>query len=287
MGFAPRPSGQQEGLSATAGLFKKGGCAGALAGANSGRAVDWRRQVLRPAVGAIFPGHGRPLRRQRRGPMPRRSKSRPTHRRMGRPPQARPVQRDAHPHCVRSFFVLRTTLPHCNMAVQMEFGRSNQLSDRNPKFSVAVRASADGRFTFEIFTVSGERFGLRANTIRARLMPSERAMRSLPPTACRRWTLIRHVVLGLWRSSARHRTANSGEAQHDRLRRLFTRRVLLEVPSPGDYERGRAAERQLLQCNTSLPRWANNGRTRCKKGRRRLAFRRDATAPMTVPSLGW
>jgi hypothetical protein len=34
--------------------------------------------------------------------------------------------------------------------------RSIQLSDRNPKFSVAVRASADGRFTFEIFTVSGE-----------------------------------------------------------------------------------------------------------------------------------
>ena len=34
--------------------------------------------------------------------------------------------------------------------------RSNQLSDRNPKFSVAVRASANGRFTFEIFTVSGE-----------------------------------------------------------------------------------------------------------------------------------
>jgi hypothetical protein len=30
------------------------------------------------------------------------------------------------------------------------------LSDRDPKFSVAVRASADGRFTFEIFTVSGE-----------------------------------------------------------------------------------------------------------------------------------
>ena len=34
--------------------------------------------------------------------------------------------------------------------------RSIQLSDRNPNFSVAVRASADGRFTFEIFTVSGE-----------------------------------------------------------------------------------------------------------------------------------
>ena len=30
------------------------------------------------------------------------------------------------------------------------------MSDRNPKFSVAVRASADGRFTFEIFAVSGE-----------------------------------------------------------------------------------------------------------------------------------
>ena len=34
--------------------------------------------------------------------------------------------------------------------------RSTSLSDRDPKFSVAVRASADGRFTFEIFTVSGE-----------------------------------------------------------------------------------------------------------------------------------
>jgi hypothetical protein len=30
------------------------------------------------------------------------------------------------------------------------------LSERGPKFRVAVRASADGRFTFEIFTVSGE-----------------------------------------------------------------------------------------------------------------------------------
>jgi hypothetical protein len=34
--------------------------------------------------------------------------------------------------------------------------RHVQLSDRDPKFSVAVRASADGRFTFEIFAVSGE-----------------------------------------------------------------------------------------------------------------------------------
>jgi hypothetical protein len=38
----------------------------------------------------------------------------------------------------------------------MGFARSIQLSDRNPKFSVAVRASADGRCTFEIFAVSGE-----------------------------------------------------------------------------------------------------------------------------------
>jgi hypothetical protein len=38
----------------------------------------------------------------------------------------------------------------------MGFARSIQSSDRNPKSSVAVRASADGRFTFEIFTVSGE-----------------------------------------------------------------------------------------------------------------------------------
>jgi hypothetical protein len=30
------------------------------------------------------------------------------------------------------------------------------MTERDPKFSVAVRASADGGFTFEIFTVSGE-----------------------------------------------------------------------------------------------------------------------------------
>jgi hypothetical protein len=47
------------------------------------------------------------------------------------------------------------TLPHCSMAARMGFVRS--LSDRNPKFSVAVRAFADGRCTFEIFAVSGER----------------------------------------------------------------------------------------------------------------------------------
>jgi hypothetical protein len=31
----------------------------------------------------------------------------------------------------------------------------SDLSKRGPKFSVAVRACADGGFTFEIFTVSG------------------------------------------------------------------------------------------------------------------------------------
>jgi hypothetical protein len=38
----------------------------------------------------------------------------------------------------------------------MGFARSIQLSERGPKFSVAVRACAEGRFTFEIFAVSGE-----------------------------------------------------------------------------------------------------------------------------------
>jgi len=57
---------------------------------------------------------------------------------------------------VFQLFVLHTALPHRNMATWMGFARSIQLSERGPKFSVAVRASADGRFTFEIFTVSGE-----------------------------------------------------------------------------------------------------------------------------------
>jgi hypothetical protein len=33
---------------------------------------------------------------------------------------------------------------------------ASKLSERGPRFSVAVRACAGGRFTFEIFTVSGE-----------------------------------------------------------------------------------------------------------------------------------
>jgi hypothetical protein len=38
---------------------------------------------------------------------------------------------------------------------------ASDLIERGPKFSVAVRASADGRFTFEIFTVSGEPWTLQ------------------------------------------------------------------------------------------------------------------------------
>jgi hypothetical protein len=53
-------------------------------------------------------------------------------------------------------FVLHAALPHRNIALWMGFARSIQLSERGPKFSVAVRACAEGRFTFEIFTVSGE-----------------------------------------------------------------------------------------------------------------------------------
>jgi hypothetical protein len=34
--------------------------------------------------------------------------------------------------------------------------RSSPVSELDPRFRVAVRASADGRFTFQIFTLSGE-----------------------------------------------------------------------------------------------------------------------------------
>ena len=51
-------------------------------------------------------------------------------------------------------FGLHNILPHCNKTGLLS--GASDLSERGPKFSVAVRASADGRFTFEIFTVSGE-----------------------------------------------------------------------------------------------------------------------------------
>jgi hypothetical protein len=95
------------------------------------------------------------------------------------------------------------------MAVQMEFGRSNQLSDRNPKFSVAVRASADGRFTFEIFTVSGEPRTFRFESQHySSPADAERAGYELI-AANGLQTLDIDTALGrLRRSSIRHRTAN-------------------------------------------------------------------------------
>jgi hypothetical protein len=49
---------------------------------------------------------------------------------------------------------LRCTPRHCTAISRAALCGASQLNDR--KFSVAVRASAEGRFTFEIFTVSGE-----------------------------------------------------------------------------------------------------------------------------------
>ena len=53
-------------------------------------------------------------------------------------------------------FVLHNMLPHCKILRVREFARKTRLSENGPKFQVAVRASADGKFTFEIFSVSGE-----------------------------------------------------------------------------------------------------------------------------------
>jgi hypothetical protein len=61
----------------------------------------------------------------------------------------------------RGLLVLHTILPHYSTALQNRRVDGNLrgisgLSERGRKFQVAVRASADGRFTFEIFSVSGE-----------------------------------------------------------------------------------------------------------------------------------
>jgi hypothetical protein len=63
------------------------------------------------------------------------------------------------PRHVLNFFVLHAALPHRNIALWMA-----KLSERGPRFSVAVRACAGGRFTFEIFTVSGERRTLQVES---------------------------------------------------------------------------------------------------------------------------
>jgi hypothetical protein len=53
--------------------------------------------------------------------------------------------------------VLRNTLPHCKIVTWTGLCvECIRLNEGGPKFRVAVRASADGRFTFEIFSVSGE-----------------------------------------------------------------------------------------------------------------------------------
>jgi hypothetical protein len=46
-------------------------------------------------------------------------------------------------------------LLQCN-TLGVEGLRSSRVSERDPRFQVAVRASAEGRFTFQIFTLSGE-----------------------------------------------------------------------------------------------------------------------------------
>jgi hypothetical protein len=59
--------------------------------------------------------------------------------------------------------VLRTALPHRKMIVD-GICVEPTMSKRGPKFQVAVRASAGGAFTFDIFTVSGEPRTLQVNS---------------------------------------------------------------------------------------------------------------------------
>jgi hypothetical protein len=46
-------------------------------------------------------------------------------------------------------------MSQCNISVGWVIAERRVIV-RDPKFKAAVRASADGRFTFQIFTVSGE-----------------------------------------------------------------------------------------------------------------------------------
>jgi len=70
---------------------------------------------------------------------------------------------------------------------------------------------ADSPSRFSQCLGNPRRLSLRADIIRARVMPSGRAMRPLPPTACRRWTLTRPVAQDLGRSSTRHRMVNQAK----------------------------------------------------------------------------
>jgi hypothetical protein len=58
--------------------------------------------------------------------------------------------------CNSTFCVAQWATALQNSCVGREFAWSIRLNECGPKFQVAVRASADGRFTFEIFSVSGE-----------------------------------------------------------------------------------------------------------------------------------
>ena len=115
-----------------AGQLKSGVRADALEPANSGRAVDWRKAGAAPAVSAIsysdwVADDGSEDRDGTDASVIEVATNASSNGQAA--PQARPVQRDAHPHCVRSFFVLHNALPHCNMegGLAGTFGRSNQI----------------------------------------------------------------------------------------------------------------------------------------------------------------
>jgi hypothetical protein len=54
-----------------------------------------------------------------------------------------------------SMQLVASGLLQCN-SLGVEGLRSSPVSERDPRFQVAVRATAEGRFTFQIFTLSGE-----------------------------------------------------------------------------------------------------------------------------------
>jgi len=102
-----------------AGLFKKGAARRLLSWAGEQQpGVDDARQLLRPTVSAIsysdwVADDGSEDRDGTDASAIEVATNASSNRQPA--PQARPAQRDAHPHCVRSFFVLHNALPHCNM----------------------------------------------------------------------------------------------------------------------------------------------------------------------------
>jgi hypothetical protein len=65
----------------------------------------------------------------------------------------------------RALYDVRIALSalQCNIDAWMGFVRRIPLKESDPKFRVAVCASGDGRFTFEIYTAAGEPRTLQAN----------------------------------------------------------------------------------------------------------------------------